>query len=549
MRGVMASTSIIRLAAILAAWSTAAWCSADAGLAGRWLGGVDRPMQHGLPDFDLVAMVLTETDGALAVEVRAPDWLEDPGPARVTPEGVEFDIVADGDAATVRLRRDGDTLIGAVLAPTWQAPLGVRQLYPVDAEVMRARDGGFESADGRRIVISGASVPMWSFIFERGVSTQRIGIPSSSTEMVECAAIQRTTDEARRLVFDGPDAFDLLEPGGAATRFERREGYTAAEVEFAATGATIRGTLRLPTGASRAQPRPAVVILPGSGRLSRRALEGDLTVMADWFAQRGFASLVYDRRGVSESDGEYRDLTIDLMASDLEAAIAFLQAHEAIDGGRVGVHGISQAGFYSPRVAAKGSLAFMIIVGSTPVDPIDQDVYWLCAELEACGYPDSEVREAEALQRAKHRYASSRSDDDWAAYSELLASAAQREWADLPNATDSRDDDVWDFWATGDKQDPMADWRAVDGVPILFLWGGADLVSPVELSIQGVNDALRRPGAGPFQCVVIPGAEHSMWASQTGSTREFAGFDRKAPRYFERMGEWLDALAAGWAQE
>jgi pimeloyl-ACP methyl ester carboxylesterase len=139
-----------------------------------------------------------------------------------------------------------------------------------------------------------------------------------------------------------------------------------------ATGAFENGDVRLsyrldtPAGVP---PFPAVVIGHGSGR----TLKDVCRWLANPMLRRGYATLCYDKRGVGESTGTYvnvgtstSEAHFPLLASDMAAGVAFLRAHPRIDRKRVGLIGISQAGWIMPIAAAQSSPAFMILlVGPT----------------------------------------------------------------------------------------------------------------------------------------------------------------------------------------
>ncbi len=69
-----------------------------------------------------------------------------------------------------------------------------------------------------------------------------------------------------------------------------------------ADGVTLEGTLFYPS--SQQEPFHAVLVLPGSGRITRD--NGPTMVQSKAFVKKGFAVLVYDKRGTGESGGTFR---------------------------------------------------------------------------------------------------------------------------------------------------------------------------------------------------------------------------------------------------
>ena len=95
--------------------------------------------------------------------------------------------------------------------------------------------------------------------------------------------------------------------------------------------------------------------------------------LADGFLSRGLATLCFDKRGVGQSSGTFvfvgaRDSipVFDDLASDMAAGVAFLRTRPEIDPKRIGLAGVSQAGWIVPIAAAKSQAAFMVLlVGPT----------------------------------------------------------------------------------------------------------------------------------------------------------------------------------------
>lgn len=124
--------------------------------------------------------------------------------------------------------------------------------------------------------------------------------------------------------------------------------------------------LDLPKGPG---PFGAVAFGHGSGQQSKDSCR----FLADGFLSRGFATLCFDKRGVGQSTGTFvfvgaKDSipVFDDLASDLAAGVAFLRTRPEIDPKRIGLAGVSQAGWIVPLAAQKSGAAFMVLlVGPT----------------------------------------------------------------------------------------------------------------------------------------------------------------------------------------
>jgi uncharacterized protein len=123
---------------------------------------------------------------------------------------------------------------------------------------------------------------------------------------------------------------------------------------------------------------PAVVIGHGSGQVTKE----NCRWLASGFLERGFATLCYDKRGVGQSSGEYAsvgprnaDRMFDLLAEDMAAGVRFLRSQPGIDAARVGLVGVSQAGWIIPVAATRTRPAFMIIM-SGPTVSVGEEIFY-----------------------------------------------------------------------------------------------------------------------------------------------------------------------------
>lgn len=105
----------------------------------------------------------------------------------------------------------------------------------------------------------------------------------------------------------------------------------------AADGTTLRGWFH----AGKGDKAPGVVMNHGYSATKEMALDGYARI----FAEAGFAVLVYDHRGLGESDGEPRRVIDPWMQTrDLLDAIDWLGGQQDVDGQRIGLWGSSFSG-------------------------------------------------------------------------------------------------------------------------------------------------------------------------------------------------------------
>ena len=142
------------------------------------------------------------------------------------------------------------------------------------------------------------------------------------------------------------------------------------EIEFDSHGTRLAGSIVFP---QNQKIHSAIVFVHGSGEQQRNMH------WAERFAQQGIVALVYDKRGVGKSGGEYEnkqsvsEKNISLLADDATAALKALASHPSLEGIPVGIAGISQAGWIAPLAAERSQLAKFIVLWSGPVCKVSEE--------------------------------------------------------------------------------------------------------------------------------------------------------------------------------
>ncbi|MGH2462597.1 MAG: alpha/beta hydrolase family protein [Candidatus Limnocylindria bacterium] len=145
------------------------------------------------------------------------------------------------------------------------------------------------------------------------------------------------------------------------------------ELRITAGQVVLSGTLTLPhppPAGDLADGRwPAVLLLPSllprdrDGRLDRRrhpgwfmpvrrSERGILARLAAALADRGVASLRYDKRGSGRSGGDWAEAGLFTLIDDARDAIALLRGHPGVDPTRIGMVGHGEGGWLALSVAA-----------------------------------------------------------------------------------------------------------------------------------------------------------------------------------------------------
>ena len=267
--------------------------------------------------------------------------------------------------------------------------------------------------------------------------------------------------------------------------------------------------------------------------------------MREWFwgfgylmAARGFAVLAFDKRGVGESSGNWRESSFQDLADDAVAAAKLLQTRPDIDRERIGFWGLSQGAWIAPLAAVQfPDAAFVMTLsggGLTPAEGELLDSEW---ELQKAGFADGDVRDALAFQEAKNAFI--RSGSHWEDYADrrLRATKPRAPWFAFPgtdlNGAATADHAEWSH--------PEPTLRALRA-PILSIFGELDTPKGVERNVRAMTAALSAGGNRDYTLRVFPNGRHNLMDMSGAAPSEFARLQRFVPGLFDTMTGWLERV-------
>lgn len=185
-----------------------------------------------------------------------------------------------------------------------------------------------------------------------------------------------------------------LSPTAEVGRVVLQAKYRVVHLRARSLGAMLAGSLFLPEGVG---PFPTVIWVHGSGPRERLAY-GALHV--EDFIRRGIAVYSYDKRGVGESGGACCPVHFDLLARDVLANVEALRALSAVDAERIGLLGVSQAGWVVPIAASRDPrLAFAIVLSGPAVSVGEESLFSSLTRDTRCGEGGLPPADADAMVR------------------------------------------------------------------------------------------------------------------------------------------------------
>jgi pimeloyl-ACP methyl ester carboxylesterase len=368
-----------------------------------------------------------------------------------------------------------------------------------------------------------------------------LGVPLRDISATLPTLSWKIVGDRTTMVFRGRIQGDVLagefeENGAHGTfRLERYVPRTSPpaerEITFSSGAATLSGTLVLPNGVSR--PVPAVVFLHGSGPEGRWASK----YLAVRFAEAGIAALIYDKRGVGKSTGDWSSVGFEELADDAAAAIHALRREAAVDGSRVGIHGHSQGGTLAPLVAQRvPDVAFVIASAAAGLPMETVEIYSLENAVRIGSLSPEEARKAREYIAALVATAYRGQPRE-----RLLAIWEQvrdRPWAfELPEEGSH----YWSFSRRIAGFDPDRQWTHV-GSPVLLVYGELDQRVPPRASAVRIVKALLEAGGKSVSVHVFEGADHTFRLPDGASA---SVWPRTAPGYPALLIEWVERITSG----
>jgi uncharacterized protein (DUF885 family)/alpha-beta hydrolase superfamily lysophospholipase len=536
------------LAAEMGLYSTEA--TRFAASAARLHDGLTFVIQHGLhaqgwTRSQAVDTMLKYSGGGAAEAAQQIDYfIAAPAHALAYPMGAKYIEDLRGDATRRLGSRFSPTAFHDVVLASGALPLAVLKDV-VDRWIatrqrpdsLRGTWRGYWSRAGDTMLVSmkvrrdsGAGAYVATFDADR---LRVSGIPFTEAQLEGCCSVRLVLRGDRTtMVFSGTLRGDSLSgtfrEGTSEGRFaysritSATPGFGEREITFANDTVTLAGSLLLPP---EGDSLPAVVFLQGSGPESRWASR----YLASELADRGIAALIYDKRGVGGSSGDWRQATLDDLAADGAAAVARLHQEPRIARGRIGLHGHSQGGTLAPLVAAQstgiafiiGSAAAGLPTDSTELYSILNSVYPLARTVE-----DSANAKAYASELVAVAY--------WGRSRERLDSLAvalrDRPWFFAPPPANAS---YWSF-SRGFAQYRALDWWARFGGPVLLVYGAEDQRVQAVESAARITTALRSAGNVNVTVRIFPGADHTFRLAPGPG-----GWPMTAPGYVDTVLDWL----------
>lgn len=307
-------------------------------------------------------------------------------------------------------------------------------------------------------------------------------------------------------------------------------------------GVHLAGTLTLPPGKG---PFPAAVMITGSGGQDRdETILGHhpFAVIADHLTRHGIAVLRFDDRGVAKSTGNYASATSADLATDANAAAAYLMTRNDIRRQAIGFVGHSEGGMIGPIAAvANPQIAFVIMLAG-PGTHLDQLMLSQQRLIGATmGASEAQLDRQEPVMAAMFKAIATASDPTSgreAARAVLTDDALTKLGLPANFDKDSIVNQLSGPWYQYFLKYDPAPVLAKLKMPILAMGGSLDLQVPAKDNLAAIAAATK--GNPDVTIVELPGLNHLFQHATTGGVGEYARIEETfAPEALDLMTTWL----------
>lgn len=299
--------------------------------------------------------------------------------------------------------------------------------------------------------------------------------------------------------------------------------YAVTPVRFQSGTVTLSGEVYGPRKPGR---HPGVVFVHGSGDSNR----ADGAFYADQFARAGIATLVYDKRGVGESSGQWRDGGYEELAQDAHAALETLRRVASINPNRVGYVARSEGGWVAPLAVRLGGSAFLGVISGPTVTVADEDVDSYRVALREAGLTEAQMAPAFDLIRLRHRFL-----QGLVSAQELeraVAAQKSKSWFPILHWEDAEDEASRTFRSRTIGYDPAPHLVGLS-IPSFWLYGSDDVIIPAGDSVARLMSLHLQPRP---TITVLPRADHAL--AVTDYPRLPGGVKRAA----QLLTDWIEGL-------
>lgn len=226
------------------------------------------------------------------------------------------------------------------------------------------------------------------------------------------------------------------------------------------------------TYAATSRRYPLLVFVPDAGVQGRNNILDDYI---HFLPHAGLATLVYDKRGCFQSEGNYKNTSLSTLGDDVIAMIQKLKTHPRIDSNQIILFGVGQGTVVNNLISRKLKVQAMVNIGTVAHSLQQQDLEIIESYMVMEAYAIGSIRRAIRHQKRAFRFIEGQlKQSKFEDYSRAIADSAWSKYLILSHKAD-----LIKWWQQHKRLQLLDGWRNLN-IPVLNLYGSADLTLKVS---------------------------------------------------------------------
>jgi pimeloyl-ACP methyl ester carboxylesterase len=317
------------------------------------------------------------------------------------------------------------------------------------------------------------------------------------------------------------------------------------------TKLTYGGTLVIPNGKKK---YPLAILISGTGQHDRNYTfmgRESFTVLADYLAKQGIASLRVDDRGIGKTTGNFETSTTGDFADDVDQQIAYLKSDKNIDASHIGLIGHSEGGMIASIVSSRNKdVKFMISMSGVGVSGLEMLNLQNTAILKSFGFSEKVVTKQMEMYNIMFKavYDLKATDSVKPVLTEKL-----KNWMKLQDSTTLKEVQMWDGrdqnflyryskdaerkWYRYTIHYNPQDYLPKITIPVLAINGDKDIQVPAKENLDSFKKYLK---SKDVTTKIYPGLNHMYQHCTLCTSAEVKNIDEVfAPEVLEDVSKWI----------
>lgn len=317
------------------------------------------------------------------------------------------------------------------------------------------------------------------------------------------------------------------------------------------TKLTYGATLTIPKNKKK---YPIAILISGTGQHDRNYTYGGrnfFTVLADYLARQGIASLRVDDRGIGKTTGDFENATTGDFADDIEEEITYLKSDPTIDASHIGLIGHSEGGMIASIVSSRNKdVKFMISLSGVGVSGLEMLNLQNSAILKSYGFTEEVVAKQMELYNILFKAVYDTKDNESA---KPVIEVKTKAWMKMQDSvmlkkiqlSDRRDETfTYRYSRDADKKwyrytihyNPE-DYLPKITIPVFIGNGDKDIQVP---AVENVNSFKKYLKTKDLTTKIYPGLNHMYQHCTTCTQKEVKEIDEVfAPEVLDDIAKWI----------